>query len=83
MDKVRVGCDRILSQWDKLERDLIFWDQEREQDVKLLAQVNQAKTQLRESTEKLPGLIEDVSALEEEIGNVRAKSSTQFEKNRV
>ncbi|MGB3188122.1 MAG: hypothetical protein WBB43_01680 [Limnoraphis sp.] len=76
LDKVQVECDRILSQWDKLERDLIFLAQEREQDVaQLLEQVNQAKTQLRESTEKLPGLIEDVSALEEEIANVRAIAS--------
>ncbi len=73
---MQVECDRILSQWDKLERDLIFLAQEREQDVaQLLEQVNQAKTRLRESTEKLPGLIEDVSALEEEIANVRAIAS--------
>ncbi|MBD2580166.1 hypothetical protein [Oscillatoria sp. FACHB-1406] len=72
-DKVQQRCDRFLSQWDKLERDLIFLAQERDRDVtKLLAKVSQARTKLRESREELPLLIEDMLALEDRIEQISA-----------
>ncbi|NEP57252.1 MAG: hypothetical protein F6K31_09540 [Symploca sp. SIO2G7] len=73
LDKVHEGCDRILSQWGKLEQDLIFLAQEREQDVtQLLAQVSCSQTQLKESKEKLSSLIEDLAGLEEQVEKVSA-----------
>jgi len=73
LDKALKACDRVLAQWQKLEQDLVFLAQEREQDVtKLLKQVSQSQTQLTESREKLTELVEDLAGLEEEIGRISA-----------
>jgi hypothetical protein len=71
LDKVLKSCIFVLSQWKKLEQDLNFLAQEREQDVtELLVQVNEAKNQLGDLKEKLPQLVEDVVALEEQITKI-------------
>ena len=72
-DKAQEGCDRVLSQLEKLEQDLMFLSIERDQDVsQRLEQVNRLKSQLQESREKLPDLIEEITALQNEIGKVSA-----------
>lgn len=72
-DRVQEGCDRVSSQLEKLEQDLTFLSIERDQDVsQRLEQVNRLKSQLQESREKLPDLIEDIAALQDEIGKVSA-----------
>lgn len=70
------GYTHILSQWEKLEQDLNFLAQEREQDVnELLGQVKEAKNILGESKTKIPDLVEDLDALEEEINKIGAIAS--------
>jgi len=72
-DRVQEGCDRVSSQLEKLEQDLTFLSIERDQDVsQRLEQVNHLKSQLQESREKLPDLIEQIVALQNEIGKVSA-----------
>jgi hypothetical protein len=73
LDKLNNWCDRKICQWEKLEQDLSFLAQERNQDVQdLLSQVSRLKRSLDERVKELSKLIEAGGAGEEQITQLKA-----------
>ncbi|MEQ8462408.1 hypothetical protein [Coleofasciculus sp. E1-EBD-02] len=80
LDKLQNWCDRKICQWEKLEQDLSFLAQERNQDVQdLLSQVSRFKRSLDEQSQELFELIEAGGAGEEPIRQLQAIA--EVEKN--
>jgi|GEM_PF-895536 len=73
LDKLNNWCDRKIYQWEKLEQDLSFLAQERNQDVQdLLSQVSGLKCSLDERAKELYELIEAGGVGEEQIRQLQA-----------
>ncbi|MFP4120941.1 MAG: hypothetical protein ACOC07_20195 [Coleofasciculus sp.] len=80
LDKLQNWCDRKIYQWEKLEQDLSFLAQERNQDVQdLLSQVSRLKRSLDERVKELYELIEAGGVGEEQIRQLQAIA--EVEKN--
>lgn len=73
LEQLQNYCGNKITEWEELERELVFLGQEREQDVTdRLNQIGSLKTELVSQKKQLPTAIEDLRRLETRIDELKS-----------